>query len=270
MQNNPSPVMISVAPNGARVRTTDHPLVPVSPAAIAATVAECMRAGASIAHLHARAPDGSPTHDIEIFREIVAHVREQADIVLQLSLGTRGFTADQAVEPLALSPEMVSLPLRLDGPNPADAKATIRAMAQKVTASSAVAEMSVYDEAMLDTALELVDEGDVLGPLCFGLVLGEPTSFEAGARKLMDLVARLPANAHWWCLKGGRYQLELRALSIALGGHVRIGFEDSVLDFDGREQAPDNAYLVRRMVQLCNALGRPVATAGQTRAMLGL
>ena len=270
MQESPKPVVISIAPNGARVRTTDHPRVPVSPSAIAATVAECMRAGASIAHLHARAPDGSPTHDIETFRAIVARVREQTDIVLQLSLGTRGFTAEQAVAPLALSPEMVSLPLRLEGPDAADAKATIRAMAQEVTASSAIAEMSVYDEAMLETALELVDAGDVRGPLCFGLVLGEPASFEAGARKLMDLAARLPADAHWWCLKGGRYQLELRALSIALGGHVRVGLEDSTLDFDGRRQAPDNAYLVRRIAQLCEALGRPIATAAQTRAMLGL
>lgn len=270
MQPSPKPVIITVAPNGARLRTTDHPQVPISPEEIAVTVVECMQAGASIAHLHARAPDQSPTHDIEVFREIVARVRDHSDIVLQLSLGTRGFTADQAVAPLALLPEMVSLPLRLDGSDTGRAKTLIHAMAGKVMASGSIPEMSVYDEAMLDTALELIDAREVRPPFCFGLVLGEPDSFEAGARKLMDLAARLPSDAHWWCAKGGRYQLELRALSIALGGHVRVGLEDSILDFDGSRHAPSNAHLVRRIAELCKVLGRPVATAKQTRTMLGL
>ncbi|WP_237173701.1 3-keto-5-aminohexanoate cleavage protein [Paracandidimonas lactea] len=270
MRVSHSPVIITVAPNGARVRTADHPQVPISPESIADTVAECLQAGAAIAHLHARAPDESPAHDVDTFREIVIRVRARAETVLQLSLGTRGFTVEQAVAPLSLQPEMVSLPLRLEGPDIAHAKAALDAMAAKVAASGAIPEMSVYNEAMLETALALIDAGAVQKPYCFGLILGAPDSFEAGARKLMNLAARLPQGAYWWCAKGGRYQLELSALAIALGGHVRVGFEDSVLDVDGSRQAPGNAYLVQRIADLCKALGRPVATAAQTRTMLGL
>lgn len=269
MPSDLAPVMITVAPNGSRIRSTDHPKVPVSPQAIAATIEACVLAGASIAHIHARAADESPTHEVSVFREIVDETRRRCDAVLQLSLGTRGFTPEQAVAPLALFPEMVSLPLRLNGPDPGEAKRMVHAMAAKVHASAAIPEMSIYDEAMLDTALELIEAGLVRPPYCFGLVLGTPDSFEQGARKLMDLAAALPEGALWWCAKGGRYQLELRALAISLGGHVRVGFEDSILAFDGNGLAVDNADIVRRISDLCKAMGRTIATPAQARAMLG-
>ncbi|HEY9279181.1 MAG TPA: 3-keto-5-aminohexanoate cleavage protein [Eoetvoesiella sp.] len=268
MNNGIQPVMITVAPNGSRVRKSDHPGVPISPAEIAAEVVDCSRAGASIAHIHARAPDQSPSYSVEIFQEIIERTREHSDIALQLSLGTRGFTADQAVAPLVLNPEMVSLPLRIDPLDIAQARSTLHAMTAKVSASGAVPEMSIYDDEMLDTALELIESGLVTKPYCFGLVLANPVSFESGAQKMMSLVSRLPPGAHWWCAKGGRYQLELSALAISLGGHVRVGLEDSIFDFGSPNPAPDNAAMVRRIRDLCTALGRPVATAEQVRTML--
>jgi len=187
MPSDLAPVMITVAPNGSRIRSTDHPKVPVSPQAIAATIEACVLAGASIAHIHARAADESPTHEVSVFREIVDETRRRCDAVLQLSLGTRGFTPEQAVAPLALFPEMVSLPLRLNGPDPGEAKRMVHAMAAKVHASAAIPEMSIYDEAMLDTALELIEAGLVRPPYCFGLVL---------ARRIPSNKA--PANSWTW------------------------------------------------------------------------
>jgi 3-keto-5-aminohexanoate cleavage enzyme len=108
---SPQPVMIMVAPNGARGMKRDNAALPISPKEIADDVVRCAAAGSSIAHLHARNPDGSPTQSIEVFREIADRIRERCDIVLQISLGTIGFTVEQAIEPVALKPEMVSLPL---------------------------------------------------------------------------------------------------------------------------------------------------------------
>jgi uncharacterized protein (DUF849 family) len=59
-------------------------------------------------------------------------------------------------------------------------------------------------------------------------------------------------------------------LAIELGGHVRVGFEDSVRDFGETRLAPGNAYLVERIATLCAALGRPVATAKEARAAVGV
>jgi len=92
----------------------------------------------------------------------------------------------------------------------------------------------------------------------------------AGATHLMGLAAALPATSRWFFAKGGKYGLGLRSLAIELGGHVRVGYEDSVRDFDESRLAPSNAYLVERIANLCAALGRPVASAAQARAAVGI
>ena len=59
------------------------------------------------------------------------------------------------------------------------------------------------------------------------------------------------------------------ALALALGGHVRTGLEDVVYSAPG-EHAGSNAELVARAASLCEAIGRPVASAAQARELLGL
>lgn len=260
-----TPVMIMVAPNGARALKKDNPATPISPKEIAEEVIRCAKAGASIAHLHARQEDGQPTQSIDVFREIADRIREHSDIVLQISLGTIGFTVEEAVEPVALNPEMVSLPLDGFLKDDAAAHEGIRQMALKVREHRVRPELSVYNDRMLDGALRLIEQGVIDRPACFGLILRDPESIEQGAAKMMELAAALPENSQWWAARGGKYGLGLRALAVEMGGHVRVGFEDSVMDFDQSKLAPSNAYLVERMANLCNALGRPVATPAEAR-----
>jgi 3-keto-5-aminohexanoate cleavage enzyme len=263
-----APVMIMVAPNGARALKKDHPATPITPREIAEDVIRCAGAGASIAHIHARAPDGEPTQSIEVFREIVERIREKSDIVLQISLGTRGFTIEQAVEPVALKPEMVSLPLEAYQTDDAAAHDGVRRMAMHIRDHGVRPELSVYDDRMLEGALALVGAGVVETPAFFGLVIRDPESMNEGAAKLMQLTQALPSGSPWWVSRGGRFGLALRAFAIGLGGHVRVGFEDSVLDFDTRQLAQSNAHLVERVATLCSVLGRPVATPVDARASL--
>jgi len=260
------PVMIMVAPNGARGTKRDNPALPISPAEIADDVVRCAAAGASIAHLHARNPDGSPTQSIAVFREIADRIRERCDIALQISLGTKGFTVEQAVEPVALKPEMVSLPLEAFRDGDAQAHEGVRRMALHIRSHGVRPELSVYDDSMLNGALGLIRTGAIAAPACFGLIMRDPESMKAGMVGMIELAGALPDGALWWVARGGRYGLGLRAAAVELGGHVRVGFEDSVLDFDHARPAPSNAYLVERMANLCAALGRPVATSAEARA----
>lgn len=264
-----APVMIMVAPNGARSLKKDNPAVPIVPKEIAETVIDCAKAGASIAHIHARRPDGEPTQSIEVFREIVDRIREKSDIVLQISLGTKGFTPEEAVEPVALRPEMVSLPLDAYQTDDAAAKDGVKRMAVLIRDHGVRPELSVYDDRMLDGALGLIREGAIKTPAFFGLIIREPASVKDGATKIMALADALPAGSPWWVARGGRFGLELRSFAIGLGGHVRVGFEDSVSDFDMSGLAPSNAYLVERITKLCAALGRRAATPAETRAAIG-
>jgi 3-keto-5-aminohexanoate cleavage enzyme len=265
-----APVMIMVAPNGAYAGRADNPATPISPQEISDEVIRCAQAGASIAHLHARDTEGRPTQSLAVFREIVERIREKSDIVIQISLGTPGFTVDQALEPVVLKPEMVSLPLVAFMNGDARAQGLVRQMAERIRDAGVRPELSVYSDAMLQGALGLIEAGAVLSPAAFGLIMKDPASMRAGAGHLMGLAEALPAHAQWFFAKGGKYGLGLRSLAIELGGHVRVGFEDSVRDFGETRLAPGNAYLVERIATLCAALGRPVATAKEARAAVGV
>jgi uncharacterized protein (DUF849 family) len=74
-----------------------------------------------------------------------------------------------------------------------------------------------------------------------------------------------------WALAGiGRFQLDAAQMAIAAGGHVRIGLEDNIWFDRARERLATNEDLVRRVVRMAEISERPIATPGETRAILGL
>ena len=63
---------------------------------------------------------------------------------------------------------------------------------------------------------------------------------------------------------------DANALSLAAGGHVRVGLEDNIY-FDWRDRSlATNAALVERVVRIAAELGRRPATVSETRQMIGL
>jgi 3-keto-5-aminohexanoate cleavage enzyme len=61
----------------------------------------------------------------------------------------------------------------------------------------------------------------------------------------------------------------MATLALAMGGHVRVGFEDNVWYRKG-ELATSNAQLVERVVRIAREVGREPASIGETRELLGL
>jgi uncharacterized protein (DUF849 family) len=58
-------------------------------------------------------------------------------------------------------------------------------------------------------------------------------------------------------------------MGAAMGGHVRVGLEDSVYIAKG-ELATSNAQQVAKIRRVVEELGREVATPDEARQMLGL
>jgi uncharacterized protein (DUF849 family) len=83
--------------------------------------------------------------------------------------------------------------------------------------------------------------------------------------KLRELLPK----ATWTAAGIGRHQLEVNHWALEMGGHCRTGLEDNVR-WDKQTIAASNAQLVSRVAELCATYGRPVASAAQARAMLGL
>ena len=111
-----TPMLLAVAPNGARKTHADHPAVPISPAEIAATAAAAVEAGAAMIHLHVR--DAAQKHSLDVgaYREATAAVREAvgARMVIQVTSEAVGiYSAEQQMAMVReLEPEAVSLAIR--------------------------------------------------------------------------------------------------------------------------------------------------------------
>ena len=112
-------------------------------------------------------------------------------------------------------------------------------------------------------------QGLLASPAHFDFVLGVPGGMPGTPEALMYLVAQLPEGATWTVAGMGPAQLTLGTMAVALGGHVRVGFEDNIF-FRKGELATSNAQLVMRMAEIGRLAERPPATPDEARVMLGL
>src|SRR5262249_38513131 len=107
-------------------------------------------------------------------------------------------------------------------------------------------------------------------PFVFNLLLGSLGTLAATPLNLALMVERLPPGAFWSAAGIGRFQFNMNALGIVMGGHARTGLEDNLyLDPEKRALAT-NEELVQRLARLAEAAGRPLASPLAARALLGL
>ena len=77
-------VFVSCAVTGSGDTAKKHPDLPKTPEQIAKAAIEAAKAGAAIAHIHVREPDGKPSRKIELYKEVVDRVRSSGtDVVLK-------------------------------------------------------------------------------------------------------------------------------------------------------------------------------------------
>lgn len=262
--------ILSVALNGARRQKSDNPAIPISPKEIAASAVACAKAGAAIAHIHARTDDGRATQNPTVYAEIIKRIADESDIIVQISIGGLGFTIDELLQPLIIEPEMASFPLRVLNPADADPLAELRKMATLMKQHRVRPELDASSLPMLDGAQALYRDQLVETPLCFGFVMGDVKEMSEGAARLLSFQTKVPAESHWWAMKGGRHALDVAALAISMGGHVRTGFEDTLHDLRTGELAASNEHLVSALADLSRRQGREPATPRDARALLSI
>ena len=273
------PLIVNLAPTGMVPRTSDNPAVPVTADGIASDVAQCVAAGASIVHLHARDPEENPTYRKEVYAEIIREVKAGCpDAVICVSTSGRTHRELwQRADVLDLDgdskPEMASLTLgSMNFPKQASINepAMIRGLADRMKERGIVPELEVFDYGMIDYARYLIERGVLREPFYFNLLLGSLGTVSASALNLASMVSSLPAGAVWAGAGIGRFQFQVNSMAVTMGGHVRIGLEDNLFEDTEKTTAATNCGLVQRIVRLAGAAGRPAATPAQTREMIGL
>ena len=270
------PVVITAALVGAETPPGVSPHLPLTPAQIGADAAAAAAEGASVIHLHVRDANGRPTQDAATFEAAILAIRERTDVIVQVSTGGAvGMTSAERLQPVlgvsaAARPEMASLTTgtcnfgdEIFTNAPRDVEAFALAMRERGVRP----EIEVFEVGMVQNALGLLTKGLLAAPLHFNLVMGVPGAIPATPKNVLHLVESLPLDSTWTISGIGRHQLSMSMLGLVLGGHVRTGLEDNLYYHKG--EFATNARLVARVARLAAELGRPVATVGEARALLG-
>jgi uncharacterized protein (DUF849 family) len=295
-------VIISCAVTGAIHTPSMSPYLPVTAEQIADAALGAVDAGAAIVHLHARNPvDGRPDQSPEGFVPFLKAIRQRSNCVVNITTGgAPTMTVEERVRPAAVhSPELASLNmgsinfglfgmlerfkelrhqwerdyLSDRGIIFRNSFADIEHILATCSENDTRFEFECYDTAHLYNLKHFLDRGLVRAPLfiqtVFGLqggIGGHPDDV-AHMRRTAD---RLFGDSYQWSVLGaGRYQLPIAAMAASMGGHVRVGLEDSLWAGPG-QLATSNAEQVRSIRQIIEVLGLEVATPDEARALLQL
>ena len=132
-------------------------------------------------------------------------------------------------------------------------------------------EFEAFNIAQLHTLKFIVDQGWIKGPLFIQSVLGFAGGLSADPRHVMHMKETADDlfgdNYHWSVLAAGKAQIPSVTMAAILGGHVRVGLEDSLWYGKG-QLAKSNAEQVRRIRRILEELSLEIASPDEAREML--
>ncbi|KXZ40157.1 3-keto-5-aminohexanoate cleavage enzyme [Alkalithermobacter thermoalcaliphilus JW-YL-7 = DSM 7308] len=268
-------LIITAAICGAEVTKKHNINVPYTVEEIAKEAQLAYEAGASIIHLHVRNDDGTPTQDINRFKQCIDAIKERCkDVIIQPSTGGAvGMSNEERLQPIYLKPEMATLDCGTCNFGGDDifvnTENTIKEFGQKMLKLGIKPELEVFDKGMIDMAIRLHNKGYIKAPMHYNFVLGVNGGISATARDLVFMAESIPKGSTFTVTGIGKNQFPMAALSIVMGGHVRVGFEDNVYISKG-VLAKSNGELVDKVVKISRELGREIASPQEARKILGL
>ena len=270
-------LIITPAICGAEVTKEQNPAVPYTVEEIVREAKSAVDAGAAIVHLHVREDDGTPTQSHVRFQECEEAIYKVCpDVILIPSTGGAvGMSPEERLDSTNTTPipEMATLDCGtcnfgdeiFDNTMP-----TMRAFGKRMIEKGIKPEYECFEMGHLDTILTMARKGEVPGdPMQFNFVLGVPGCTPATVSNLAWMVNQIPAGSTWTVTGVGRSAFPMAAAAIAMGGNVRVGFEDNIYLSKG-VKASSNGELVAKVVRIAKELGREIATSDEARAILGL
>lgn len=268
-------LIITSAICGAEVTKENNPAVPYTVEEIVREAKSSYDAGAAVIHLHVRRDDGTPTQDRERFRQCMDAIYAacRGVIILPSTGGAVGMSAEERLQPTELNPLIATLDCGSCNFGDEVFENTIpmlKTFGEIMTKRGIKAECECFEKGHVDTALYLAKEKVIPAEkMHFNFVLGVQGAMGGTVRELAFLASSIPQDATW-CVTGiGRHEFPLAAAAIAMGGNVRVGFEDNLYYAKGH-LAKSNGELVEKAVELAGLLGREVATPTEAKQILNL
>lgn len=296
-------VIITCAVTGSIHTPSMSPHLPVTQEEIADAAIGAAEAGAAIVHLHARDPEtGLPDQSVDAFAPILQVVKQRSNCVLNVTTGGAAtMTIEERVRPAqTFKPEVASLNMGsmnfglfpmlnrykefkhdweedyLEGSRERIFKNTftdIEYILSTCAENGTRFEIECYDIGHLYTLAHFADRGIVKPPFfvqsVFGILGGIGGHHEDVAHMKRTADRLFGSDYQWSVLGAGRNQMTIAAMSVAMGGNVRVGLEDNLWIGPG-ELARSNADQVAKARSLIEGFGLDVATPEEARDMLQL
>jgi uncharacterized protein (DUF849 family) len=295
--------VITCAITGAIHTPTMSDALPYTYDDIAAQAIAAAEAGASILHLHARDNEtGAPSVNPDDFAPFLPRIKQATDAVVNISTGgSLTLSIQDRITPAkTFSPEMCSLnmgsmnfsfhPLAgrfdewkfdwekeyvegSDGNIFRNTFRDIREAAETLAPHDIKFEHECYDVGHLYNLKFCMDQGLFKAPVFIQFIFGILGGIGPEVDNLIFMkrtADRLFGDDYRWSVLGaGGAQMPLATTASQMGGHLRVGLEDSLLIARG-ELAQSNAQQVAKIRRIVEDLGSEVATPDEAREILAL
>ena len=296
-------VIISCAVTGAIHTPTMSDFLPITPKQISENAIKAAKAGAAIIHLHARNPEnGRPDQSPEGFAKFLPEIFNNTDAILNITTGGSPYmkVEERILPTLKFKPELASLnmgsmnfglfPLlkkyqtfkhtwekeHLAATTDLVFKNTFKDIdfiLNSCSKNGTRFEFECYDTSHLYNLAHFVERKLIDPPFfiqtVFG-ILGGIGTHQDDVIHMKKTADRLFGKDYEWSVLGaGANQMRIGALSLASGGNVRVGLEDSIWAGKGIH-ARNNAAQVTKIRNIIEEIGLEVATPTETRKILSL
>jgi len=294
--------IFTAALTGAIHTPSMSPYLPQTPEQLIEEAVRVYEAGGAVAHIHVRDPQtGLPNADQAIYRQIAEEVKKRCNIIMCFTTGGKlGEPVENRVRVASnLQPEMTSLnagslnfALFHIKDNVTDWKYdweetylentedfifpnTFRTMRQYLDvmyAHGTKPEFEIYDVGMINNLAFLIDKGVAKRPIYLQFVMGILGGIPATLENLIILVdtaRKQIGDFEFSVCAAGKFQMPMCTGSLILGGHARVGLEDS-LYLEKGVLAKSSAEQMAKIIRIARELGIEPATPDEARKILGL
>ncbi len=283
-QNYERTCMITCALSGVVANRDQCPAIPYTPEEYAAEAKRAYEAGAAVVHIHARKPDGTPSYEVEDYRNIYEAVTSQCPVIINFSTGAVGIPVEKKIAPVKeIKPAIAALnmgSMNYAKYHPkkktfvfdfvfANPFSEIVPLLTAMKEAGVKPEMECFDTGHVGNCFPLMDMGLLEAPYQISLIMGVLGGIPPTVENLAHQVRMLPPLSDWEVIGISHDQWRMVAAAIAMGGNVRVGLEDNFYVSPG-VMAKSNGELVEKAARMIRDQGREVATVEECRERLKL
>lgn len=282
-------IVITAALSGGFAMKKHNPNVPYTPEEFIQEARRAEEAGAAVVHIHFRDPDtGRPTTAPAVIQEVVQGIRENTNLLLNLSTGVGlKATLEERKRPIEhATPDMASLnpgtmnfctvnykdgTVIHDGTyyNPFLATIEFGTLMQE---QGIKPELECFALSHVHNTLFFIEHYDFLeAPLHFSFVFGVAGGVRFNSDILNSFLHAIPAGSTWQGIGAGPFCFPVAMACAIFGGHIRVGLEDTTyVDPVNKVLSQGSWDQVEKAVEIARLAGREPASPAEAREILNL